>query len=126
MPDRKVSQARRLRGGATRAEQFMWTIVRGRAFAGLKFRRQAPVGPYIVDFVCLKRRLIVELDGGIHDAPFRDPERDRRRDAWLQSEGYRVLRFRNHEVESTPNRVLDRIREALNLPSPLGGEGLQA
>jgi very-short-patch-repair endonuclease len=94
--------------------------LRGRQFEGLKFRRQAPIGRYIVDFACLERRLIVELDGGIHDAPFRDPERDRIRDAWLAREGYRVLRFRNGEVENNLNAVLDRIRKALNLPSPLG------
>jgi very-short-patch-repair endonuclease len=100
-----------------------WEIVRSRRLASLKFRRQAPIGPYVVDFACLARRLVVELDGGIHDAPFRDPERDRIRDAWLRSEGYRVLRFRNEEITRTPNQVLDQIRQALGVPSPLGGEG---
>lgn len=125
MAERRLAQARRLRGHMTRAETFLWGVLRGRAFGGLKFRRQAPIGPYIVDFVCLKRRLVVELDGGVHDAPFRDPERDRKRDAWLVSEGYRVLRFRNGQVENAPNLVLDAIRKELNIPLllPSGEEG---
>jgi very-short-patch-repair endonuclease len=121
--DRRLTQARRLRSEATRAEAALWTRLRGRAFEGLKFRRQAPLGRYIVDFVCLEHRLVIELDGGIHDAPFRDPERDRLRDDWLRPEGYRVLRFRNDAAVTTPNLILDEIRKALSLPSPLGGEG---
>lgn len=118
-----LRQARRLRGRQTWAEAQFWRMVRGRSFDGLKFRRQVPIGRFIVDFVCLERRLVVEFDGGIHDAPFRNPERDARRDAWLASEGYRVLRFRNAEFETDANRVLNGIRAALDLPSPLGGEG---
>jgi very-short-patch-repair endonuclease len=93
MADRRLTQARRLRGEATYAESALWNRLRGRAFEGLKFRRQAPLGRYIVDFVCLEHRLVIELDGGIHDAPFRDPERDRRRDDCLREQGYRFCGF---------------------------------
>ena len=95
-----------MRRDQTYAEAALWKMLRGRGFEGLKFRRQVPIGPYIVDFACLKRHLVVEVDGGIHDAPFRDPTRDETRDAWLRSEGYRVLRFRNREVETAPHLVL--------------------
>ena len=75
----------------------------------MKFRHQAPIGPYVVDFACLRRRLIVEFDGGIHDAPIYDLARQDTRDAWLRSEGYRGLRFRNGEIENRPHLVFARI-----------------
>lgn len=109
----RIHRARRLRRNQTRAEVLLWDLLRGRDFEGLKFRRQAPLGPYTVDFLCLKRRLILELDGGIHDAPFYDMERQRARDAWLEAQRFTVLRFRNGDVEHHINDVLSRIREAI-------------
>lgn len=109
----KTAQARSLRKSSTFNENRLWSIIRGRQVAGFKFRRQCPIGPYIVDFACLKRRLIVELDGGIHGAPFVDPARDDIREAWLTSEGYRVLRFTNSQLEDWPERVLACILQAL-------------
>jgi very-short-patch-repair endonuclease len=89
---------------------------------GLKFRRQHPIGKYIVDFVCLERALVVELDGGQHaeDAP---GEKDETRDQWLEEEGFTVLRFWDHEVLSNTNGVLEVIRRVCRgLPQDKGGE----
>jgi len=72
---------------------------------GLKFRRQEPIGKYIVDFVCQEKKLIIEVDGGHHDSNSKDMERDR----WLKEQGYRVLRFWNNDVLSNLNVVLEII-----------------
>jgi adenine-specific DNA-methyltransferase len=83
---------------------------------GYKFRRQRPVGPYIVDFVCLEKKLIVELDGGQHA----DQKRyDARRDSWLMCHGYDVLRFWNHDVLTNTDSVVEVIFRALNGPPPV-------
>ena len=103
-------RARHLRRDSTLAERSLWRHVRHRALDGHKFRRQAPVGPYFVDFVCLEQRLIVELDGGQHDERSDD---DRRRTEWLESEGYRVLRFWNADVLRNMEGVLDSLRAEL-------------
>ena len=79
--------------------------VRDRRFAGVKFRRQAPIGPYVADFACPAHRLVVELDGGQHA----ERASDRRRDAYLAEQGWRVLRIWNAEVAENPNAVLARI-----------------
>ena len=85
---------------------------------GMKFRRQHPVGHYIADFVCLERRLIIELDGGQHSLP-EELLRDRQRDAWLEKEGYTVVRFWDNEVLTNTKGVLEVIRERLyRTPSP--------
>jgi len=90
-----VRLARRLRKTMTDTERFVWQRLRSRGFAGFKFRRQMPIGRYIVDFVCLQRRLIVELDGGQH---VEQAEYDAERTSWLESQGFVVLRFWNHEA----------------------------
>src|SRR5437588_4018224 len=90
-----VRQARALRRSAPSNERLLWKLLRSRRLAALKFRRQFPVGPYVVDFVCLRIRLVVELDG-----PFHDPEHDIVRDAWLMAQGFRVLRFPNSQLAS--------------------------
>jgi len=90
----KTRLARRLRNHSTRAEQRLWRYLRSRSLAGFKFVRQEPIGPYIVDFVCREKRLVVELDGGQHAENNRDAMRDR----WLVERRYRVLRFWNNEV----------------------------
>jgi very-short-patch-repair endonuclease len=98
--------ARALRAGSTEAERRLWYHLRSRRMRGAKFRRQHPIGPYIVDFVCIEHRLIVELDGGQHQ------ERacyDRRRDGMLRSRGFRILRFWNHDVLQRTAEVLDEI-----------------
>lgn len=108
-------QARALRGAETSTERFLWKLLRGRRLEGFKFRRQVPVGPYVVDFLCLRHRLVVEAD-----EPFHDLVRDAERDAWLARQGFRVLRFTNGEITSDDPRVLNRILEALGRPPPHG------
>ncbi len=88
-------KARQLRHDMTDAERFVWQRLRSREFVGYKFRRQMPIGPYIVNFVCLEKRLILELDGGQH---VEQADYDRARTDWLVSQGFRVLRYWNHEV----------------------------
>ena len=107
-----VRQARSLRQTQPASERGLWKLLRDRRLDGLKFRRQVPIGPYVADFACLGRRLIVEADG-----PFHDPEADAVRDAWLASQGFRVLRFSNDEVAAR-DRVLGRILEAASASLP--------
>jgi very-short-patch-repair endonuclease len=98
--------ARRLRSAMTDAERRLWYHLRRRRFQGAKFRRQMPLGKYIVDFVCLEHRLVLELDGGQHAT---QTGADQVRDAWLQARGFRVLRFWNNEVMENLPGVLVRI-----------------
>ena len=105
----KRALAKELRGQMTNAEKRLWYRLRGHRFHGLKFKRQAPIGRYVVDFICFEHRLIVELDGGQHA----DNATDRQRDDWLRSEGYRVLRFWNHDVLRRTDSVLSDISDAL-------------
>lgn len=81
----------------TIAEETLWRCLRGRGFAGMKFRRQVPIGPFIADFACIESRIVVELDGRPHEAPERQ-EYDRRRDGWFAAHGWRVLRLDNERV----------------------------
>ncbi|MDR2331245.1 MAG: endonuclease domain-containing protein [Comamonas sp.] len=110
--DVKVQQARALRQSPTTAEQLLWRHLRNRQLAGAKFRRQHPLGPYILDFVCLEHGLVVEVDGGQH-ADLQAQAYDRQRSAWLQQQGLQVLRFWNHEVVQQTNEVLAQLLRAL-------------
>ena len=89
-----VAIARRLRRNPTDAEKRLWSKLRHKQLSGHRFRRQVPIGPYIVDFACLGARLIVEVDGGQHANQI---ERDNARTAWLGGQGFRVLRFWNND-----------------------------
>jgi very-short-patch-repair endonuclease len=102
-----LNHARRMRAAPTSDEAKLWGSLRRRALGDLKFRRQAPIGPYVVDFVCLEKRLIVEADG-----PFHDADRDGARDAWLTRQGFRVLRFPNGMVAADHKAVLAAILRA--------------
>jgi len=102
--DERTRHARDLRQNMTDAERRLWRELRCGSL-GVRFRRQVPIGPYIVDFACFQRRLVIELDGGQH---LEDP-RDEARDAWLREHGFRVLRFWNHEVLKNPEGVLEVI-----------------
>ena len=104
-----ISHARALRKHQTDAENLLWRHLRAQARQARKFRRQHPLGPYIVDFICMSGQLIVELDGGQH---FENAD-DRRRDAWLTAQGFRVLRFWNNEVLCNVDGVLWSIEAAL-------------
>ena len=98
--------AKQLRQQQTDAEQFLWLRLRNRRLAGLKFRRQVPIGSYIVDFYCHDCALVVELDGAQHLAQV---EYDAVRTAFLQAQGLSVLRFWNHEVLQQLDSVLEQI-----------------
>jgi very-short-patch-repair endonuclease len=100
--------ALRMRRAPASNEAALWSMLRNRRLAGLKFRRQVPIGPYIVDFVCLRHRLIIEADGPFHDETY-----DEKRDAWLRGQKFRVLRFPNALVGGEPETVRRRIREAV-------------
>ncbi len=103
-------RARELRREMTDAERLLWSRLRRRQMFGDKFRRQQPLGPYIVDFVCLDKRLIVELDGGQHAE---QQEYDAERTRWLEEQGFRVLRFWNNQVFDEPESVLRVIADEL-------------
>jgi very-short-patch-repair endonuclease len=96
-------------------ERALWTLLRSRRLEGLKFRRQVPIGRYVVDFLCLRHRLIVETDGPHHEDSLHDQERD----AWLRGQGFRVLRFVNKDIEDWPERVLADIAAAVAAPRAL-------
>jgi very-short-patch-repair endonuclease len=104
-------EARRLRRSQTDPEHALWTELRAHKFPGLKFRRQHPIGPYIVDFCCIDRKLIVELDSSQH---LESTEYDSQRTAFLSRQGYRVVRFWNHEVLTGIEDVLERLKRILS------------
>ncbi|MBF7730275.1 endonuclease domain-containing protein [Pseudomonas sp. N040] len=128
MDERKRERARRLRSRQTDAERWLWRQLRGHRCMELKFKRQVPMGAYIVDFVCHARGLIIELDGGQHaDCAEYDDSRTRR----LNAQGYQVLRFWNDDVLQQGEAVLESIRLWLEqelpfppAPLPPAGEGL--
>src|SRR5207249_7928861 len=101
-------RARALRRNMTDAERRIWQTLRSQQMQGYKFRRQAPIGRYIADFVCHEARLIVEIDGGQHDCLL---PREAERSGFLQNEGYRILRFWNNEVLAN----LDGVHETIAL-----------
>jgi very-short-patch-repair endonuclease len=102
--------ARTLRKNPTDTEKLLWKHLQRKQLCELKFRRQQPIGNYIVDFICFEKKLIVELDGGQHAI---EQEKDKERDEWLRSEGYKVLRFWNTDVLQNLEGVLETI---LNFP----------
>ena len=109
-----AARAKRLRRGSTDAERALWRHLRNKQLLGYKFRRQAPIGQYIVDFVCFSQNLIVELDGGQH---LTQQDYDAKRTEWLRSRGFRVLRFWDNEALGDTDSVLERIM------LELGGDG---
>lgn len=122
-------RARTLRKNMTDVERLLWRHLRDRQLGGYKFRRQRPIGPFIVDFVCLEKKLVIEVDGGQHAKSL---EADVKRSDYLNEKGYRVLRFWNDEVLQESNSVLSVILSSLfedvpphpgPLPQKVGGEG---
>jgi very-short-patch-repair endonuclease len=111
-----LDNAKQLRIRQTEAEQRLWHHLRGGRFLGHKFKRQKPVGPYIADFVCLSEMLLVEVDGGQHNA---EQAADSTRDRWFISRGFTVLRFWNHEVLQQTEAVLEKIRLTIEQQQPL-------
>jgi precorrin-8X/cobalt-precorrin-8 methylmutase len=127
MPDHLKGAARRLRKNMTEAEKLLWSRLRAHRFAGASFRRQAVLGPYVVDFLCAKTKIVVEIDGSQHATSNSDATRD----AYLAAHGYRVVRYWNNEVLGNPDAVLkdlhmqlsDPTRTPSPGPSPQRGEG---
>ena len=103
-----------MRANPTPAERRLWSMLRDRRLPSFKFKRQHVIAPYIVDFACLERSLIIEADGGQHS----ENESDRRRDAYLRSRGFRVLRFWNNDVLENTSGVFELICAELHTPHP--------
>ena len=112
-----IEFARHLGKDASRIEKILWSTFRNRNFHGLKFRRQQPIGPFVVDFICFEKKFILELDGPHHE---QQKDYDRRRDDWLQREGYRVFRVNNDNFFMNEGMVMKKIDEALFSPLPVG------
>ncbi|MFI4855053.1 MAG: endonuclease domain-containing protein [Phycisphaerales bacterium JB065] len=110
MPDRDpIDRARRLRRELSPPERVLWARLRNGQLAGLKFRRQHPVGPYVADFFCAAARLVIEIDGRVHE---RRSAHDRARYRWMQEDGIRVLRIPAHEISRDLDAVLRTIHRA--------------
>ena len=111
------ARAKQLRHNLTPAERKLWNALRNRSLEGFKFLRQAPVDPYIADFLCREAMLIVEVDGATHSTD-RQHAHDRRRAAVLEAKGYRLLHVQNPEVHGNFDGVIDAILIALKTPHP--------
>jgi len=105
-----VERARELRRRSTEAERALWALIRSQQLGGYKFRRQASVGPFIVDFLCHRPQLIIEVDGGQHAAvtPY-----EARRSAWLTARGYRLVRLWNTELLEDPQAAAEYVLEEM-------------
>lgn len=112
VPPRIRSLARAMRHAPTDAESALWRLLRDRRPSAMKWRRQFPLGPFVVDFVCLEHRLIVECDGSQHA----ENPHDEKRDAWLIGEGFQIARFWNHEILRERANVIDTILARCGLP----------
>lgn len=108
MNSKLTSIAKTLRKNSTDAENLLWLYLQRKQVEGLKFRRQEPIGRYIVDFVCFERKIVVEVDGGQH---MDEKDKDVARDKWFSEEGFKVLRFWNHDVLQKIEAVLEVIRD---------------
>ena len=108
MGDKLTPLAKSLRRRTTDTERVLWQQLKAKRFCGLKFRRQQPIGTYIVDFVCFEKKIIVELDGSQH-ALLPEAQNDNRRDQWFEAQGYKVLRFWDNEVLTNTPAVLEVI-----------------
>jgi very-short-patch-repair endonuclease len=116
----QIARARRLRTTMGVSEQRVWRELRK---LKLPLRRQAPVGPYVADFACHSAKLVIEIDGGVHERIAEVAIRDIERTAWLEKQGYRVVRFTNAQVANDLTAVVDEIRKHLALPLDGGGLG---
>jgi very-short-patch-repair endonuclease len=117
---RTLRFAKKLRREMSDVEKKLWSALRDRRFENFKFRRQVPIGNYIVDFVCQERKVIVELDGSQHQGSTYDLKRD----AWLESVGYKVLRFWNIDINQALDGTLLAILDALRHPSSVASRHL--
>ncbi len=116
MANSLIPLASKLRKRQTDSERKLWGQLRAKQMEGVKFRRQHPIGIYIVDFICFEKRLIIELDGGQHMI---QATKNKTREAWLRQQGYKVLRFWDHEIFENSTGVLNSIRNnIIRTPSP--------
>jgi very-short-patch-repair endonuclease len=113
MTSHAATLAKNLRKRSTDAERNLWKYLSSKQMEGLKFRRQEPIGKYIVDFVCYEKAIVVEVDGGQHSEAV-----DSDRDIWLRSQGFNVLRFWNHDVLTNIEGVLEMILRYCTQKSP--------
>lgn len=111
--DKRNILARVLRTNSTIQERRMWNLLKNHQFHGLKFKRQQPIGNYIVDFICKEAKIIIEIDGGQHNEDS-NIENDKIRTDYLKSKGYKVLRFWNNEIYDNIEGVLKKIESEIN------------
>jgi very-short-patch-repair endonuclease len=112
------ARARSLRRDSTDAERIIWNALRAHRLNGASFRRQKPIDPYVVDFVCHTAKMIIEIDCGQH-FKVEQQKRDARRELFLASKGYRIIRFNNYDVMTNKAGILETIAAAINpFPSP--------
>jgi len=110
-----LGKAKQLRRAQTNAEWILWRKLRAKRFHGLKFRRQVPLGKYIVDFLCVDQKLIIEIDGDVHVLK---QKRDAVRQRFLEDKGFRFVRFTNEQVKQSMSYVLLQILQNLSTPLP--------
>ncbi len=110
--DEKFIKARNLRHEQTKQEKIIWSILRNRQFYGLRFKRQVPIGAYIVDFCCNEKKIILEIDGGQHNEPS-NITYDKQRTAFLEAEGYKVIRFWNNDIDNNLDGVYKRLQNEI-------------
>lgn len=111
--DKKYNTARMLRKNSTIHEKRLWNLLKNRQFHNLRFKRQVPIDNYIVDFVCPKIKLVIEIDGGQHNE-FDNIEYDKQRTEFLESKGYIVIRFWNIDIYKNINGVLEEIEKYID------------
>ena len=111
--ENKIILARNLRKNSTIQERRLWNLLKNRQFHNLKFKRQQPIGDYIVDFICKEAKIIIEIDGGQHNEP-ENIEYDKSRTEYLNNLGYKVVRFWNNEIYENIEGVVLRLKEEIN------------
>lgn len=110
MAKKNINLAKNLRKNLTETERYLWKFLRAKRLNGIKFKRQEPIGNFIIDFISYEKKLIIELDGGQH-AEKGKREKDNRRDEWFERQGYKILRFWDNEVFTNIEGVLEKIKE---------------
>ena len=110
----QIEKSRQLRKNMTPQERKLWCIIRNRQFFGYRFRRQFPLGQYIVDFICREKKIIIEIDGGQHNE-IKNIQYDNERTEYLISEGYKVLRFWNNDIDKNIGGVYEKLKEAFEI-----------
>ena len=113
MPTQKEN-ARYLRKNMTPQERKVWDVIRNRQFYGYRFLRQYVIGVYIVDFICREKKLIIEIDGGQHNEP-KNLEYDKQRSLYLESKGYRIIRFWNNEIDNNLTGVYQQLQKEFDI-----------